>query len=59
MNNKEMIEKIAKLAFQFATLTDDEKIDERWFFLDNREKWFGFAETAIPIIQKNLLEELD
>ena len=47
-----LIEKVAKLAYQFAELIDDKEIDGRWYNLDNREQWFDFAEVAIPIIQK-------
>lgn len=45
-----MNEKLAKLAYQFANLIDDKEIDKKWFDLANRERWFCFAEEAIPLI---------
>lgn len=47
----ELEERIAKLAYQYANLIDDKEIDQRWFELNNRERWFDFAEKAISIIK--------
>ncbi len=58
MTDKELVEKVAKLAYQYANLVDDKEIDKRWYELANREKWFYFAEEAIPIIRKSIEEEL-
>lgn len=49
----ELKERIAKLAYQYANLIDDKKIDQCWFVLKNRERWFYFAEEAISIIKAN------
>ena len=54
MGNEKLVERVAKLAYQFANLIDDKEIDKHWYELANREKWFDFAETAIPIIRKEI-----
>ena len=52
-----MNEKLAKLAYQFANLIDDKEIDRRWDDLDNKGRWFDFAEEAIPLISAEARKE--
>ena len=54
-----LIEKIAKLAYQYAYLVDDKKIDKIWEGLSECQtnRFYEYAKTAIPIIRKDAYDK--
>ncbi len=46
-------EKIAKCCFQYAFFIADQKIDEEWRFIANKDKWFYCAGQILALIKED------
>ena len=44
-----MSETIAKLVYQYANLIDNKDIDQKWYELPGRERWFDASETIMKV----------